>query len=426
MGINLKLDSRKIFWIILIVLVITLQLCLWEIHKQEKIPKCVDCNIIFIDVDILRAGHFGSDGYYRNTSPNIDSFAQKSIVFKNTYSQAYWTPLSIRSLLTSSLSVLWEKRAEQNATLPKILKKAGYITAAFTGNLSIQEPLPQLLEPIGFDDMDSTNLQFARVFEYGLDWINTNKKFFLYLHSFDLHDPYNCKYEDYFDPEYNESIGDILFNYVNITLSINKTQDFNFVDLKKAFFTEEQMKHIIAHYDGCILTVDELFGNFVHELKKIGILNRTIIVLFSNHGEDLFENGRVSHLSPSYAVSHVPLIIYIPGTNPQIINAPVTLMDIMPTILSLVNVKTDYSMMGIDLIQLIENPKLTNKDRTIPGYGYTIKGDWEIFTYPTTQLYNLRRDPNESNNLASKNPEKVNELLEARSDFYIKALLQTK
>lgn len=437
----MKSKSIKLFWVLFTIALIVLIFLLIQTNKKEKnIPKCIDCNIIFIDLDMLRANQLGIYGYYRNTSPNIDAFAKKSILFKNAYAQGYWSPQSIRSLLTSYFPENWEKRAQQNATLPKILKKEGYTTIVFAGDLTINKTEPEMLKLLGFDiihtlfhvssrESPSTTIaalmNFNKTFNGGLDWIKKNdKKFFMYLHAFDLIGPYRGKYKYYFDPNYNESNEDIMSQYSDLMEKSNKTQDYNFNDLKKSFFKPEQIDSIIANYDSSVLHLDELFGNFIYELNKTGVINRTIIVVFSDHGGDLFENGRISHLSTSYNNLHVPLIIYMPGAKSKVIDAPVALMDLIPTILDLTNITTHYQFQGINLVPIIENPKIADKNRAIIGYGYIKKGDWEMFTYPAVQIYNLRYDPNESNNLADKKQDITTELKEEYSNFIAKSYLQ--
>ena len=431
----MKSKSKKIFWIILtIVIIFTIALVEQINNKEESIPKCIDCNIIFIDIDCLSANHLGIYGYHKNTSQNIDNFARKSILFKNVYSQVHWTERSVISLLTSSSPWIWERKINPNiTTLPQIFKKNDYITGAITGGF--QPHKPSIEDSFGFDmyyklgeiSLNLGDQSFNKTFRYGIEWIkkNKNKKFFLYLHGYDLHVPASCKYENYFDPDYNEGIEYISQQYIKTTIDlINKPRDYNFNNLKKAFFKPEQINHIIAHHDGCILYIDELFGNFIRELEREGLSNRTIIVIFSNHGQDLLENGLLMHLVPSYGTLHVPLIIFVPGAMPKSIEAPVALIDIMPTSLNLTNLTTNHSMLGIDLVSLIENPERNDKSRIIPGYQHLIKGNYALFTYPKFQVYNIKYDKNQSNNLADKRPEIIEEWRNEFSNMIIKSLLQ--
>jgi len=435
----MKSNPKRVFLTILPIILIFLIVLAVKIpdKKEKSIPKCIDCNIIFIDIDSLRADHLGVYGYYRNTSPNIDAFAKKSILFKNAYSQESWTKPSVQSLFSSSLPPLWRKRTKQNSILPRILKRKGYATAAFTGQISdniVSQGFDTYLAFGGDPGMDSPNHNktfykaFNETFSYGLDWIRENKdrKLFLYLHGYDIHIPYHSKFEDYFDPDYNDTIDYyyIYKNYLNYygILSTDKTQSLNFIELMNSLLKSEQIDHIIANYDGGILSLDERFDSFISELEETGILNKTIIVVFSNHGEDLFENGRFEHLFPSYSTLHVPLIIYIPRAEPKVIEAPVALVDIMPTIMNLINITTNYETLGVELISLIENPRLADASRIIPGHRYILKGEWELLIEPIIQLYNIKSDRNESNNLADKKQDVVRELLKEHDDIFIKEL----
>ena len=437
----MKSKPKKLFWIVLIVLIIVLAVFIFKNNKkQENVPICADCNIIFIDIGILRADHLGIYGYYRNTSPNIDAFARKSILFKNAYSQSRETSKSIDSYFTSRL-FLSKKQIRNNITLTKILKEQGYVSQGFFSN-SLPYALGDMRKILPYLDVQSKDgqglpitpiklLSFKNTFNYSLEFIKNNKvrKFFLYLHSLDLHTPYHSKYGDYFDPDYPDH-GNIYKQYIDDASSGNKTSIDNYLAGKinlagkiDSLARSKQKKHIIAHYDGGILSVDELFGQFIYELDKSGVLNNTIIIVLSSHADDLFEEGRFDHFRPSYNVVHVPLIIYIPKVNPKIIDSPVSLIDIMPTTLNLVDINTNYKMQGINLIPLIENPKSGDKMRAIAGYQYVIKGEWKLQTIPTLQLYNIKYDPNESNNLADKEPELVKELMNDFNNLIIKMYL---
>lgn len=421
---SMKLKKMKLFWILLIVLALIIALSIFQIgSKKQNIPKCIDCNIIFIDIDVLRADHLGVYGYYRNTSPNIDAFAKKSILFKNAYSQSFTTSLSTESILTSFLPG-WSK---EKTKIPKPLKDYSYVTAAFVEKFNPDYLYQDFDVYLPVEDNGTYSSIYNIIFNYSLDYIlkSKNNKFFSYLHSIDLHAPYHSKYEDYFDPDYNQDIYLIHQEYFNAMLNLStKRKDRDFNDLKESLLKPEQINHIIAHYDGGILSVDELFGQFINRLNKTGLLNKTIIVLFSNHGEDLFENGRLEHYYTSNFVMHVPLIIYIPGIKPQSIDAPVALMDIMPTILDLIDIKMDIPMQGINLVPIIENPKSADKSRMIVGDRHIRKDNWLVIFHPTMQLYNLKYDINESNNLADKNPEIVEELLNEYNNILIKSYLQ--
>lgn len=418
----MKVKKMKLSWILLIVLVLILVLSISQIgDKKQNIPKCINCNIIFIDIDSLRADHLGVYGYYKNTSPNIDAFAMKSILFKNTFSQGHWTPLSVKSLLISSLPTFWKKRVEQNASLPQILKKENYITAAFIGYPFFE------LNLLGFDNFksyDFNEFSFNKIFDDGLDFIgrNSNKKFFLYLHGYDLHYPTGDGQGYYSNLYYNETVTHLYDLYFNKSDFMINNRNYSFKNLRNSLFKPEQIRAIIEYYDNRLLSFDESFGYFIYKLNKTGLLNKTIIVIFSNHGDDLFENWRIGHQFPSYYTLHVPLIIYIPNLESKIIDRPVALIDIMPTILSLTNTTTNVSMQGINLVKLIENKNLIEKSRIIHGALYTKKGNWILFFVPEYGLYDIEYDINESNNLADNNQDIVKELMYEHSDFVIRGM----
>ena len=433
----MKSKSINPFWILFAIALMVLIFLIGQMGNQkENVLKQIDYNIIFIDIDVLRADHLGAYGYYRNTSPNIDTFARKGILFKNAYSQSGFTATNIISLLTSTLHPSFKIR--NRPTLTSTLKENGYFTGIISGSLgetdeeTITSDFDESLILGVIDRNMGRNASFNKTFGYGLNWIrkNINEKFFLYLHGYDLHTPYHSPYEDYFDSDYEEDTDYAYDLYSNHTYkqyikkpSSNEREGHNFNDLT-TLLKPEQINHIIAHYDGGILFVDELFGQFIDALNKTRLLNKTIIVVFSSHGTDLFENGRFehSHWSMSYPVTHVPLVVHIPSGKHEVIDSPVSLIDVTPTILSLVGIKTKNEMGGINLVPIIENPLLGDKSRVILGDLYIMKENWKAILYPTIQLYNLKQDINESYNLANEYPEKVEELLNEHANSLIRFL----
>jgi arylsulfatase len=177
-----------------------------EKNKDDKY------NVIIIVVSALRADHLGCYGYRRNTSFNIDKLAKESVVFERAVSQSYWTLPSLASILTSKF-VSWHNVYSRDAklggaekTLAEILRIYGYKTAAFTCGLDTAAAygLNKGFDVYDVYDGNKTMGSFSDTIPKAVEWLNKNKnqEFFLLLHSYDVHPPYNSCAENYFDKGY--------------------------------------------------------------------------------------------------------------------------------------------------------------------------------------------------------------------------------
>ena len=164
--------------------------------------RCTDCNIILISIDTLRADHLGSYGYARKTSPNIDVFAKQTAFFEWPISQAPSTAPSHGSMLTGTIpsthrALFSQKSRLSEAVKPlaEILRDHGYRTASFNGGGQVSA---QFGFDRGFDNYQSferndyENERFRDRIKEGIDWMDRhkNEKFFLFLHTFEVHIPY--------------------------------------------------------------------------------------------------------------------------------------------------------------------------------------------------------------------------------------------
>jgi arylsulfatase A-like enzyme len=383
-------------------------------------------NIILIVVDSLRPDHLGCYGYYRNTSPNIDSFGKEAIIFKNALAPSCYTTASVASFITSSYPSehkVFETTPEicegiymnpSKPTLFELLKKNGYATGLITDMPAlflisgITSGLDTLITA-GFNDPEITT-------EATINWIkkNNNKKFFIFLHYFGPHFPYhpslavnlkeNLKNSDVFLPlqDYDDGFGIIP----------KKSMDDHILTLN----------HYIDNYDGKILYTDIQIGNFLQNIKKLKLENNTMIIITADHGEGFGEH--YLYCGHGYIlydeIIKVPLIIKFPEKwlNNKIISRQVALLDLMPTILDYLNIKR-IDCRGISLMPLIKG-NLNIKSRIIyseePKINACItNGKYKLIynmqMHPSRrkylpssefELYNLVEDPQEHNNLFGK------------------------
>jgi len=332
-------------------------------------PALNSPKVILISLDTLRADHLSCYGYTRETSPNIDSIIEDSIMFENVYAQSPWTLPSHTSMLFSLNSArhnIYYNDQKIDSSLPSLayfLQNYGFITYAFTGGGYVSnlfgfakgfhyysEPGRGGHEPLSANEAE-------KLFHYSSEWIkeNKDKPFFLFLHTFQIHGPYECP------SPWNSLFLDKDAKWKNIALLEYLEANGN-----NHVFTPEERNNIIALYDGEIRYTDEiLIKPLISLLKKLNIYDDTLLVITSDHGEEFYEHNGWLHGRTLYEEQiKVPLIIKFPQSIYRgKIKEKCRLIDIMPTILDVLSVKYKKSVLdGKSLIDLITRKE--QKDRT--------------------------------------------------------------
>jgi len=265
--------------------------------------------VVFLD-DTLRADHVSALGYGRDTTPALRDFAGDAVVFTRAISQATKTRPSVASLMTSlpptatGVAAFWERLGDGYLTLAEVLRRQGFLCAAFlqNGSAGVAAGLHQGFDLSRLDE--SVGLRPADVVEgAAIPWLrrNAGRNFFLYVHVIDPHDPYEPLPPD------------------------------------DAWASGLEGDERVARYDGEIRMADRAFGRFADVLDELGLAEDTLVVFLSDHGEYLGEDGRWGHEPPGDPpVTHVPLALRYPaGLEARRVDEPVQLLDVMPTILEL-------------------------------------------------------------------------------------------
>lgn len=375
--------------------------------------KCIDCNIIFLSLDGFRPDHLSTLGYFRDTSPNIDELSKKGIVFSNTYSQAYWT-LPSHTTMFSSLypsvhqrvsSLMYKK---EPLTLIKILKDNGYLTlgfgsAGFLGKKSFGTGFDNYMDDyLVQNEEDKIVVPLSDKYKYINDTIvsNKDKKFFMFIHSNDAwtQQAYNI---EKFDKDNKYSIVHNPFIWPDPEDKV-------------------AVQHYIAHYDNGIFLADKIIGNLISLLKEQDISNKTMIVITSDHGHEFYEHGSKSFGHDSQSLNEesirVLFILYNPKSNEKglLIDKPVGLIDVLPTVLELIDIPITEFIQGSSTVPLIKNEDSFRKYvfseihdvSTREVVRNTIIADrWKLvvnYDSKKDNLYNLRDDPCAYNNVIDK------------------------
>lgn len=353
-------------------------------------PAAKDLNVILISYDTLRADRLGIYGYEkRETSPVLDRLAQRGVVFERAVSQASSTFPSHMSLFQSR----WASQlSRKSPLLAQVLRRNGFRTAAFTngGNVSGKLGFER-----GFDSYFETRSQsgLEEIFPQFESWLRQNDQeareepFFLFLHTYDIHHPYDppAEYQKLFADGYEGRItGASTGPLLNKVRKIHNFQDFK----GEVPLTAADKDHIRALYEADIRHADSYLERLDALLQELGLWDDTLVVFLSDHGEEFWEHGEVLHSFTVYEeMVHVPLVMWLPKDDAQDSGATgdaggtrdagavgrptgraehmripqqVRLLDVAPTILDVLGIDPPSEMEGESLLPLLAG---TGEDR---------------------------------------------------------------
>ena len=410
-------------------------------------------NVVIFLIDTLRADRLGAYGYRKPTSPHIDSLVADGVLFEDASAPAPWTLPSVVSLFLSALpcehNVLidGDKVAATARTLPMRLEQAGYNTASFFAN-----PYAGALSGLerGFNVVRAMDTQVDD--EVVNDWLGTFdpepvEPFFLYVHNTEPHNPYRA--EQAFVEQFGEASRETRQEvekeyrlYRRLTrIDYDEKQARGTVD--NTAKQDELVRRLSALgpridvlYDATAAEADDRLGGIVRALGEAGVWDNTLFVLLADHGEELGEHGSWQHDQSVYQeLIRVPLVIRFPGNEfaGARVSEPVTLLDVAPTIvdylgateladgfrgrslLPLIEGKTDENLMRVTAMRYNKKkyyrPHKENRgDLNLAVRQGEWKGIWNAET-ESLELYDLGRDPGESEDLSAAEPELVEEMI---------------
>ncbi len=358
-------------------------------------------NVVLVSIDTLRADHLGCYGYDRPTSPAIDEFAAGGVTFTQTIAHAPSTLPSHASILTSLLphhhNASWEAGRplpDQALTLAEVLQGAGYATAAFTGGGQMDRVfgLGQ-----GFDTWaQSKNARFGATVREAVPWLraHTARPFFLFLHSYEPHHPYEPP------PAYLAAIENASYaGTLPDTISVELLRQINSGEFA---VDEADLAHIVAAYDAEIRSMDDGFSALVRTLRGAALWDRTLVVFTSDHGEELGERGNVGWHSHSLYDEQlrVPLIFKLPRNAyaGHRVERQVRSLDIAPTVLAVLGIPPPAQFRGVDLTAFLRGepvpPLLAVSKRDLAARDLTSVRTEEWKLQPGA-LFHLAGDPGE-------------------------------
>lgn len=404
-----------------------------------------DLNVLFIMVDTLRADCLSCYGPTEFATPNIDGLAAESALFEEVVTPEPKTRPALASMFTGlyprthGVDTNAKTLGEEFTSLPEVMRVHGYATAGFTaasvlsGYFGTAQGFDYYAEsPHPWFQLrtDCALFRFHKMFTIwpelmngtraGLinkrvaTWLRDNRRrpFFAYVHYFDPHAPY------WPIRKYDFAAAEGLGGARAPTRDRRELAAPDF-EMPRDFLRREWLR-----YRGEIASVDERIGELMRVLEEIGEADRTIVVLVADHGES-FEHGvYFSHGVRLYDPEiHVPLMIRDPrDLRPRRLSGQVRLIDLYPTVLELVGLKSPVPCQGVDLTpRLAGGPEAsehlpafcqTDLEETQPRLARASFGlrlpPWKYIESPRIdliELYNLERDPAETVDVAEASPE---------------------
>ncbi len=424
-------------------------------------------NFIFINSDSFRRDNLDCYGNNWIQTPNIDEFARESVVFDHAYTGSFPTVPNRRDVLTGRYTFTytdWAALSSEEIVLPQVLGKAGYISYMIIDT-------PHIMGSFGYDrgfngwnwirgqegdrwktqprevklpcdvkklrGADRTTSQYLRnvadrrgeedyfapmTMRGAMDWLDDNHKldkFFLYVDTFDPHEPWDPpkKYKDLYCPGYKGE--EVIYPLY----------------APRGFLTDAELEHIRCLYAGEVSMVDAWVGKLLKKIEDLGLMENTMVIFTADHGFYFGEHGIIGKFGPLWCeMNRIPLIVHLPGVGAGRRAQFVQPCDLMPTMLDLAGVQHPDTIQGVSLVDVIKGSKKQTREFAVTSgaivhppvsdkpisldisnwdqYARSVKAS-TITTYEWTlivaagdlmpELYHNPSDPHQTVNVFSKN-----------------------
>jgi arylsulfatase A-like enzyme len=363
-------------------------------------------NVIVYVVDCLRADHVGAYGYELETTPEIDRLAEDGVLLEDLNSCASWTKPSTACLFTSSLPTFHQARTVDDAlprartTLAEVFRQEGYVTAAWVANPVIDprvfffnQGFDRWVDVRSFEErsrrahLHDTNPDAAQITEAVLPWLEAHgrDRFFLYLHSLDLHYPYQAR------PPF----------------------DSRFLSAESAGLDRDR-----EQYDAELAYNDREIGKLVSRLKELDLYDDTLVFVTADHGEEFGEHGASRHGKTLYQqVLHIPGILKLPGSRLGGRRAKVLAsnIDVAPTLLEVAGIEIPEEFQGRSLLDVLEKGGARTERRAVAELlapnvvAYSMRDERfkhikVLVPELAEMIFDLERDPEETTNILPSAP----------------------
>jgi len=448
-------------------------------EQARPLPPTGSPNVLLVVLDTVAAGHLGLHGYPRPTSTTLVELAERAIRFDSARSASSWTLPSHATMFTGrwlhELSVGWLTPLDETyPTLGEFLGARGYATAGFVANYAycardsglargftryrdfifpeltcfkMAALVNRVLAGIqSIEDFLEDQLKFSRFRPYlkylwwlldtdrkgaavinreFVDWLSgrgqPERPFFAFLNYFDAHYPYQLT------PGRMHRFGAVAID--------DSKRDLiqNWGELDKSVLSPQEIEFAVNAYDECIADLDEQLGMLFDELERRGVLERTWLIIASDHGESFGEHtGVFCHGTSLYQTElHVPLMIIPPEpiATRQTVSEPVSLRDLAATIVDVAGLRAgspfpgdslarfwnasssprDHGSSGLALAEVVPNDPLDRDSRGLPRPRFPLgalnEQEWSYIRRESDareELFHLSDDANEQRNLAAE------------------------
>ena len=443
--------------------------------------------VILILADTLRHDHLDAYGYQRATAPVLTQLASDGALFRDCIAQAPWTKVSVPSILTSlypsshGIVRITDRLPSSAVTLAEVYREAGYATLSLlsnsmTGHLSnLHQGFEELHEHSSLGTNRERPSKTARAYmDRLLPWLEAHRDvpFFVFLHVLDPHmpywpyPPYDTLWADAARSEENRRQWERVHEFIEDPFMKYRWMP-NQAELHNAGIDpQEFVADLIDWYDGSIRGMDAEIGRLLERLRELGLEDRILLALISDHGEEFLEHGKLGHGRTVYGeMTNIPMILWGPGRVPAgaVITETVQSIDLMPTLLELSGLPLPKRMQGQSLVPLLA-PEARGSAITLragqqgeaSSYGWrsrpaiceratpptgphiysvdidsiaVIADDWKLIHnprrppgHPQYELYDHRNDPLDLIDLAPEQPEIVERLAAELEAWHQQAL----
>jgi arylsulfatase len=407
-------------------------------------------NVIFVTCDCLRWDHTDWDKppeQRKGLMPNLQAFADEAVTFSNCYSQGISTSPSVASFLTSTYPLDYGKHwiiAAERKTIAEMLKAHGYRTGGFHSNPNVgrasnyhkgfdvyRDNIIPLQFSLGFEKLPRRYYRLVNKFfrlvrrqpslpardinRKFLAWVKNleSAPFFGWIHYMDTHGPYlSYRGFSYLDKYRQE----VLYRKAAVK--------------NPHGITEEERRRLMSNYCTEIKRLDVEIARFFRTLKDLGVLDRSLVIVFADHGEEFGDHGLFGHVNKPYdELIHVPFMMRFPkgcDVSPRTVNARVRLLDLVPTVLDFLEAPLSESipeqLEGESLLPVIRGSRentefdtvfIEKEARGTDKIQIGVMSDSWKYIYDgvadTKELYNLELDRGEKNDVLNHHPELAKE-----------------
>jgi len=433
---------------------------------------------VLISIDTLRADHMGLYGSPRLTSPTLDLFASQGTTFTDASSTSPWTLPAHASILTGRNPISHQVMRFDSAlpeeidSLAGLLKEHGYRTAAVVNSTWLKKEPFRLTRDFDqylfVDDTMDRRAPNTWITEQAINWIEERgeEPLFLFVHYYDVHADYASlpEYERLFVTEYDGEVDGTAWQLATTSFEddflamchkeydpskcrIGTLEKYLVIDksVEKMILDEADIEHLEQLYDAGIRQLDTELGRLFASIDNEGLMENGLVIVTSDHGEEFMEHGRMDHFLTVYQeVLRVPLILRgrdIPSGLK--VDAPVSIIDILPTVLSAAGIRPPEEIDGLNLKPLMKEPSRAEfserflygeaagglsyelmMNNIYPVYRSVRKGRHKLIydsKLDEAWLYDLSVDPYEQKDLRSERPDiaqsLLNEMKTRYSDF---------